>query len=120
MNKPFSKKCMEFTEFLFGEMKLIFPLNNIFNSVLMVEDHLCFFFFLSYCLFIVLDENLSIKIGVSISFHMTRCIGEINEKILDSPPVFHVVECRHRLSTSYCLIENFSICSEKPRGIWNI
>lgn len=113
MDESFPEQCMEFTEFLFREMKIIFPIDDVLDGIFMIEDHLCLFLFLPFRLFIILDEDFCIEIGIGISLHMTRGIREVDEEILYSPSIFLIIEGCHGFNIPHGHVEFLLMMSEK-------
>ena len=59
---------MNILEIDFGETYLIFIIDDVLDSIFMIQDHLCLYLCFSLCRGIILDEDLCIQIAIGIPF----------------------------------------------------
>jgi hypothetical protein len=64
--ESFSEECMDILEVVLRESDFVFIIDNVLDSIFMIQDHLGFCLSFSVCRVIVLDEDLSIEIAIRI------------------------------------------------------
>ena len=68
--ESFPEEGMDILKISFREADFFFIVDNIFDSILVIEDHLSFCLCLSFRRGTILDEDLSIEVGVGIAFEL--------------------------------------------------